>query len=127
MDSTVRKIQPQITPEITPEIVTQAQPVELPRVAVKQRVRFSMFEKVMASVITAIAITLMVVLVHTTVSVSASQRQLQDVQTSITKVKTANTDLQQEIGELSSSDRLAAYAKKNGLTFKEANVRNVTK
>ncbi|WP_125605295.1 cell division protein FtsL [Lapidilactobacillus bayanensis] len=127
MDSTVRKIQPNITPEITPEIVTQAQPLELPQIEVKQKVRFSAFEKVMASVIAAIAVIMMVALVHTTVSVSASQRQLQDVQTSITKVKTANTDLQQEIGELSSSDRLAAYAKKNGLTFKEANVRNVTK
>lgn len=127
MDSTVRKIQPNIAPEITPEIVTQAKPIELPQISVKQKVRYSMFEKVMACVIAVTAVIMMVMLVHTTVSVSTSQRQLQDVQTSITKVKTINMDLQQEIGELSSSDRLAAFAKKNGLTFKEANVRNVTK
>ncbi|MFD1465246.1 cell division protein FtsL [Lapidilactobacillus mulanensis] len=124
MDSTVRSLQP----ELTPEIVPQAQPLELPKVAVrgKEKVALSKFEKLMFGVVACATVALMMMLVHTTINVSSSQRQLQDVQSKITKVETTNVDLQQEVGELTSSDRLATYAKENGLTFNDANVRNVT-
>ena len=45
----------------------------------------------------------------------------------MTQVHARNSDLKQEIGELTSSDRLDAFAQKNGLTLNENNIRNVSK
>ena len=125
MDSTVRKIQP----EFSPEVVTQTEPVASPQVTVreKSKVALSKFEKLMIGAVTCVAVAMMMVLVHTSVNVSSSQRQLQDIQANITKIQTANVDLQQEVSELTSSDRLTTFAKQNGLTFIDGNVRNVTK
>ncbi len=121
-DNAVRKLQPEVTPLATPQLEPQAAPVQYSR-----KVRFSLLERLLALGSCLAILGFMVFLVHGSVTVTNSQRQLQDIQTKIGKTKTSNVDLQQEIGELGSSDRLAAYAKKNGLSFDDANVRNMSK
>ncbi|WP_191988093.1 cell division protein FtsL [Lapidilactobacillus wuchangensis] len=121
-DNTVRKIE-------TEPLVTPSTPVEPAGVAQAQstRVAFSGLERICACCTGLLTIALMVFLVHTNVGIAGTQRQLQDVQVKISQIKAANVDLRQEVSELSSSDRLSAYAQKNGLTFNDANVRNVSK
>ena len=102
-DNAVRKLQPEVTPLATPQLEPQAAPVQYSR-----KVRFSLLERLLALGSCLAILGFMVFLVHG-------------------KTKTSNVDLQQEIGELGSSDRLAAYAKKNGLSFDDANVRNMSK
>ncbi|WP_261805732.1 cell division protein FtsL [Lapidilactobacillus luobeiensis] len=121
-DNTVKKLQPEVMPSATPTIET---PVSAPESS--HKVRFSILERLLAVCACAAVLSLMIFLVHTSVGIASNQRQLQDIQTKISQVKTSSVDLQQEIGELGSSDRLAAYAKKNGLSFNDANVRNMTK
>ncbi|MFD1412038.1 cell division protein FtsL [Lapidilactobacillus gannanensis] len=121
-DNTVRKIEtePLVTPDApaTPAHVDQEQ---------SARVAFSGLERVCACCAGIATIALMIFLVHTNVGIAGTQRQLQDVQVKISQIKATNVDLRQEVSELSSSDRLSAYAQKNGLTFNDANVRNVSK
>lgn len=123
-DNTVRKIQP------TPQQIPQPQPQVAPKPETQvkgKRLALNGVERLIIGVIGVIAVALMVLVVQTTASVAKSQRELQNIQTQTSKAKATNVDLKQEISELSSSDRLAAFAKKNGLSFNDANVRNITK
>ena len=63
----------------------------------------------------------------TKISINNQQRRLQDTQTQITKAKSSNTSLQQEIAELTTQSHLKSAAHKYGLSDKNSNVRNVNK
>lgn len=75
----------------------------------------------------AILMILMVSLVSIKVSITVSQQQLQKVNNSIDAVSSKNVDLRQEIGELTSAQRLTKYAKNHNMTLSDKNVRNVSK
>lgn len=123
-DNTVRKIQP------TPQQAPQSQPQVTPKPQAKpqgKRLALNGVERVIIGIIGAVVVALMVLVVQTTASVAKNQRELQNIQAQTSKAKATNIDLKQEISELSSSDRLTTFAKKNGLSFNDANVRNITK
>lgn len=121
-DNTVRKIA--VEPQITVDTPAQTAPVAAPT---PSKVPFSGLERFGLCCVAVVTLVLMVLLVQTNVGVASAQRQLQNVQSHITQVQSSNVDLRQEVSELSSSDRLSAYAQKNGLAFDDANVRNVSK
>ena len=67
----------------------------------------------------------------TTMEISANitnaQLNLQDTTSKITKIQGSNTNMKQEISELSSKSRLSKIAKDSGLKMNTKNTRNVTK
>ncbi|WP_323058472.1 cell division protein FtsL [Limosilactobacillus reuteri] len=90
-------------------------------------VRWSKFERSLVAVGSLITLCLMISLLSTKISINNQQRRLQDTQTQITKAKSSNTSLQQEIAELTTQSHLKSAAHKYGLSDKNSNVRNVNK
>lgn len=91
------------------------------------RVAVSKQEARLLAAFGAILMILMVSLVSIKVSITVSQQQLQKVNNSIDAVSSKNVDLRQEVGELTSAQRLTKYAKKHNMTLSDKNVRNVSK
>ena len=56
---------------------------------------------------------------------SNTQRQYEDLQAQIMKQSQATANLKQEIGELSNSERLDAFAKAHGFKVINGNIRRV--
>lgn len=92
-----------------------------------KKVAISKQEARLLAALGAIMMVLMISLVSIKVSITISQQQLQKVNNSIDNVTSKNVDLRQEIGELTSAQRLAKYAKKHDMTLSDKNVRNVSK
>ncbi len=65
-------------------------------------------------------------LINARSSVDAKRQELQNVQRETQALKTEKGNLQQEVNELSSYERVMQYAKDNGLKLEEENIRNVT-
>lgn len=61
------------------------------------------------------------------VKLTNAQLNLQDTTSKITKIQGSNTNMKQEISELSSNSRLSKIAKDSGLKMNTKNTRNVTK
>ncbi|PEG97078.1 cell division protein FtsL [Lactobacillus sp. UMNPBX9] len=61
------------------------------------------------------------------VKLTNAQLNLQDTTSKITKIQGSNTNMKQEISELSSKSRLSKIAKDSGLKMNTKNTRNVTK
>lgn len=102
-------------------------PVNQPVAVPSGRVAVSAFEKVLLTLTGVIMVVLGSVIVATQVSVTSAQRHLQDVDQQITKVKAKNSDAKQTINEMLQSNHLNEAAAKDGLSFNEANIRNVGK
>ena len=60
-------------------------------------------------------------------NVNSAQTRLQDITSEITSISNKNSNIKQEVSELSSRSRLTGIAKKDGLSLNEQNTRNVTK
>ncbi len=112
----------------------EQQPQQAPRKKTYQQpkispspVRWSKFERSLVAVGSLITLCLMISLLSTKISINNQQRRLQDTQTQITKAKSSNTSLQQEIAELTTQSHLKSAAHKYGLSDKNSNVRNVNK
>lgn len=106
----------------TPHQQPQAQPQAIPK-----RVPLSGLERVLITTIAAVCGFFMITLVSTQVGLTTTQRQYQNLTTTINNKKSQNNDLQQEISELTSSQRLNEFAKAHGLTLIEGNIRNIGK
>lgn len=116
------------------QLAGEQQPQQAPRKKTYQQpkispslVRWSKFERSLVAVGSLITLCLMISLLSTKISINNQQRRLQDTQTQITKAKSSNTSLQQEIAELTTQSHLKSAAHKYGLSDKNSNVRNVNK
>lgn len=83
------------------------------------------FEKFLIFVGSLAVLVLMVLTVSASVSQTQSQQQLGRIENKISAKQSANTDLKQEIGELTSTKRLNKVANQKGLRIIESNLRNV--
>ena len=116
------------------QLAGEQQPQQAPRKKTYQQpkispspVRWSKFERSLVAAGSLITLCLMISLLSTKISINNQQRRLQDTQTQITKAKSSNTSLQQEIAELTTQSHLKSAAHKYGLSDKNSNVRNVNK
>ena len=116
------------------QLAGEQQPQQAPRKKTYQQpkispspVRRSKFERSLVAVGSLITLCLMISLLSTKISINNQQRRLQDTQTQITKAKSSNTSLQQEIAELTTQSHLKSAAHKYGLSDKNSKVRNVNK
>ena len=99
------------------------QQTEQPKKAIvlnPKSVPWTAFEK--SSLIT---LGLMILLVSASISATSAQHQLANVEQTIISQKSHNTDLRQEIGELTSTTRINKIARDQGLHLVESNIRNV--
>lgn len=114
---------------VAPELIPNQQPTihTAPNEQPNRKVALSAMEKTTLAIIGIAFFGMLVGLLTTKIAVVNAQRDLQTTSRSMTQVHARNSDLKQEIGELTSSDRLDAFAQKNGLTLNENNIRNVSK
>lgn len=82
-------------------------------------------EKMIITLGTVITLVLMFFLVSSNISATKSQRQLQNINTELLTQKGQNTDLQQEMGELTSAERINRISKEQGLQLIESNIRTL--
>lgn len=88
-------------------------------------VPFNRLEKVMLTIGASVAIVMMFVLVAFSISQTSAQRQLQNSNTAVATIKSQNTDLEQEIGELTSTERINKIAKQQCLQLIDSNIRTI--
>jgi cell division protein FtsL len=127
-ESTARDLtaltQPETTaPQVQPEIHKAAQPA--PQAVPRQHVAFSVFEKAAVVALGLVAVALCTLIVSSKIALASTQRNLENVGRSITKVESDTTDYKQEVNELMQTNHLDSVASKDGLKLNEANIRNV--
>lgn len=116
---------PSTAQNLNQEQPTPEQPQQLPRQETK--VHWSLFERLLVVVGGVVTLLLTVSLLSTKNTINNRQHHLQNLQTQISKAKSNNTSLQQEIDDLTSQANLKAAARKYGLSDKNSNVRNIDK
>lgn len=100
---------------------TVVTPIATPRLKVNN------FEKLLMVACALAVAVLMVLVVNSKIALTNSEHQLQQLQTTSSKISTENTNLSQQISELQSSTRLEAMAQKDGMSLSNSRIRNVTK
>lgn len=88
--------------------------------------RISKGEKMLAALFVAVCAVLMVFIVQTQTEVRAVDVQIQQMDRQIDTVNRENTDLEIQVAELSSYERIWLKAKELGLTLNENNVKVVS-
>ena len=96
-----------------------------PAPAPHTHIAFSGFEKTMMFACGVLATVVCVVCLFMQNRLSNTQRQYEDLQAQILKQSQATANLKQEIGELSNSERLDAFAKAHGFKVINGNIRRV--
>lgn len=91
------------------------------------RLSVSLAEKALIVFSCLVLVGLMLAVVSSKIALTNAQHNLQQLDDRITQVHNKNTNLKQQIGELKSSSRLEAIAKKSQMTLNNSNIRNVTK
>ncbi|MFD1471466.1 cell division protein FtsL [Companilactobacillus mishanensis] len=94
---------------------------------VTHKVAISKTESLLLIGLGILTVCLMTALVSVKVSMTSAQNHLDAITTQITNTNTNNVNLQQEVSEMTSYDRLSKFAKKHNLKMSNKNVRNVTK
>lgn len=94
---------------------------------VQPRLKVNTFEKLLVVACTLVVALLMVMVVNSKIALTNSEHQLQQLQSTSSKISTENTNLDQQISELQSSTRLEAIAQKDGMSLSNSRIRNVTK
>jgi|GEM_PF-635777 len=125
LDNTARQLDPE--PMIQPE---QPQPAITPQaipVAQPQAVPFTAFERGLAFMAGALIVVMSLWCLFTRTNLAATQRSYEDVQSQIADQTTKVNNYKQAIGELSTSERLSAFAKDHGLTTANGTIKRVTK
>lgn len=89
--------------------------------------KLSKVEKLLITVASMIIFALGIACISLEIIVATSNREVQDTDRSITEIAIVNTNLEQEVQELSRYDRVYEIAKAHGLEMNEKNVRNVSK
>lgn len=82
-------------------------------------------EKTLWVVGSLITLVMMIFLVSGSISSTNAQHKLTDSEQRVSSTQNENTNLRQEIGELTSSTRMNKIAKQDGLRLIESNIRNV--
>lgn len=96
------------------------------RVALNPRqVRWTGLEKTLVVLGSIITLGMMIFLISSSISATAAQSELSHVQQDIASQKSNVSDLQQEIGQLTSTTRLNKIAHEKGLTLIEKNIRTI--
>ncbi|MBD5432605.1 MAG: cell division protein FtsL [Lactobacillus sp.] len=90
-----------------------------------KNVPLNRLEKTLLVIGSLITLTMMILLVSGSISTTNAQHNLTDSEQSVISTQNKNTDLRQEIGELTSSTRMNKIAKQEGLRLIESNIRNV--
>lgn len=129
-DSTARKYYQFMNEAITEVEQPKVTPIQRPRKKVvlnPKSVPYSRFEKVLLTFGGIVTMALMFVAVTFSISSTNAQRQLQMVNTAVAAKEGHNTDLQQEKGELTSTERMNKIAKQQGLQLIESNIRTIVK
>ncbi|SEK30377.1 cell division protein FtsL [Carnobacterium iners] len=123
--NSARKVEVEIplqSPLNTPEQSTRMVHKSIPKKSI-----VTGLEKMLMGMIMAIAFTLMTISISLEINIASTNRALQDTKASILSTTTVNSNLQQEVQELSRYDRIYRIANEQGLKMNEANVRNVIK
>lgn len=89
------------------------------------KVPHNRLEKAIIVIGVLLSLGMMVLLVSATVAQTTAQHNLADIEQKITKKQASNTNLRQEIGELTSTKRMNKIAREQGLHSSENNIRNV--
>ncbi|WP_099974637.1 cell division protein FtsL [Lactobacillus terrae] len=112
----------------------QYQTVEQPQPSVvkateviTRKVPISPMEVISIIGVAIVTMILMVSLVTLRASMTTSQNKLNKINTEASQTTTNNVNLQQEISELTSYDKLSAFAAEHNLKMSNENVRNVSK
>ena len=106
-----------------PETPPIHKPVTTP--APNTHIAFSGFEGTLMFVCGVSATVVCVVCLFMQNRLSNTQRQYEDLQTQIAKQSQTTANLKQEIGELSNSERLDAFAKAHGFKVINGNIKRV--
>lgn len=120
-----RKVEVEIplpSPLVRPEQITRTVHKPIPKKSIATRT-----EKMLIGIIIAIAFTLMAVSISLEINIASTNRALQDTKASIQDTTVVNSNLEQEVQELSRYDRIYKIANNQGLKMNETNVRNVIK
>lgn len=112
------------SPEQQPVQIPETPPLKEPQ---KRKSTFTKIEKAIMGTICLAAVVLFFGSLLTQVVLSNQNRDLQDLQNDTSAMVMENTNLEQEVQELSRYNRVMEIAKELGLEMDEANVRNVTK
>ncbi|WHZ31405.1 cell division protein FtsL [Desemzia incerta] len=113
-----------VMPQTAPQVQPKQQPIQTPE---PKQQRHLKVEKVLLVVASMIIFALGVACVSLEIMVATANREVQDTNRAIEEVAVMNTNLEQEVQELSRYDRVYEIAKAHGLEMNEENVRNVTK
>lgn len=89
------------------------------------QVRWTGLERTLVILGSIIILGMMTFLVSSSISATSAQHELADVQQSITREQNRVINLRQQIGELTSSNRLNKIARAKGLTLIEKNIRTI--
>lgn len=122
----IEKVTNQAIPYESPKPLQSPKAPQLPQPSKKTKI-LTRKEIMMASVISALAFLLIFSNLITQVVLSNQNRDLQDLQTNNAQVAADNTNLGQEVQELSRYNRIMEIAEELGLEMDEANVRNVSR
>lgn len=90
-----------------------------------KHVPYTRFEKIIVSIGASITLVLIMFMVSVSVSQTSAQHQLANTQQEVAKEQNQNTNLRQEIGQLTSSARMTRIAKQQGLTLQDNNIRTI--
>lgn len=115
-------IQPLKQPNINPSPKKQSEPKPSSR-----KVRWVLGEKLLVSFFAVAFFVMSVMNVTLGIEVNTVNRDLQDVNRTISETSVVNENLEQKVQELSRYDRVYDVAEKNNLQMHEQNVRNVSK
>ncbi|MBU7554922.1 cell division protein FtsL [Pediococcus ethanolidurans] len=96
-------------------------------VAIPKSLPFSKFEKILMTFCGIILTGLMIFVVSGKIALSSAEHDLSSSQAQVTKVTSDNSNLKQEVNQLSSRTRLNKIAKQYGLSLTTQNIRNVNK
>ncbi|MBD5430050.1 cell division protein FtsL [Lactobacillus sp.] len=89
------------------------------------KVPISRLEKFIIVVGSLLSLGMMFLLVSATVAQTSAQHDLANIEQKISSKQSSNTDLRQEIGEMTSTSRMNKIARQEGLSSIENNLRNV--
>ncbi|MDO4912140.1 MAG: cell division protein FtsL [Lactobacillus sp.] len=89
------------------------------------KVKYSLFEKALLATGVVVSLLLATLCISTSNLATATQSDLSEIQQAITTNQNKVTDLNQRIGELTTSSRLAKIAREQGLSLNESNIRTI--
>ncbi len=109
-------------PDLKEDTLHKAKAVVIPK-----SLPFSKFEKILMTFCGIILTGLMIFVISGKISLSGAEHELSSSQEQVTKVTSNNSNLKQEVNQLSSRSRLNKIAKQYGLSLTTQNIRNVNK